>query len=86
MPLHELPSLAFPLYHIAGLVAVAAALVGLLFGIGWIWLVAAIVVLLLPAVLLGVKTSVQAGRPWSALALAVLYFTYGLARAVALFK
>jgi glycosyltransferase involved in cell wall biosynthesis len=86
MPPHELPSLAFPVYHLVGLLAVAAAVVGLLFGISWIWLAIAIAALLLPSILLGVKTSFQAGRPLSALPLAVLYFTYGLARAAALFK
>lgn len=86
MPLHELPSLAFPVYHLAGLLAVAAAVVGTLFGFSWIWLFAAIAVLLLPSMLLGLKTSIQTGRPLSAFPLAVLYFTYGLARAAALFK
>ncbi len=86
MPLHELPSLAFPVYHLVGLLAVTAAVVGLLLGTSWIWLAIAIAALLLPAALLGLKTSFQAGRPLSALPLAVLYFTYGLARAVALFK
>jgi hypothetical protein len=50
------------------------------------WLAAACIFLVLPAVLLGIKTSFQVGRPLAMPQLAALYFTYGLARAVALFK
>ncbi len=86
MPLHELPSLAFPLYHLAGLAAVVAATIALALGAPWVWPATAIGFLLLPAVLLGLKTSLQVGQPLAMPQLAVLYFTYGLARAAALFK
>ena len=86
MPLHELPSLGFPLCHLLGIAAVAIAAVALVFGASWLWLAAACIFLLLPAVLLGVKTSLQVGQPLAMPQLASLYFTYGLARAVALFK
>ncbi len=86
MPLHEIPSLAFPLYHLFGIAAVAIAAIAIAWGAPWLWLAAACVFLLLPAVLLGIKTSLQAGQPLAMPQLVVLYFTYGLARAVALFK
>jgi glycosyltransferase involved in cell wall biosynthesis len=88
MPLHELPSLAYPAYHLFGLIALAlmamwAIIVG---GIAWLWLATAAALLILPACLLGLKTGWQVQRPWAAPALGVLYFTYGLSRAAALFK
>jgi glycosyltransferase involved in cell wall biosynthesis len=86
MPLHELPSLAFPIYHLLGIAAVAIAAIALACGVSWMWLAAACIFLVLPAVLLGIKTSFQVGRPLAMPQLAALYFTYGLARAVALFK
>jgi glycosyltransferase involved in cell wall biosynthesis len=86
MPLHELPSLAFPIYHGVGLVLVFAACVAVTLGGSWLWPVAAVGFVVLPAVLLALKTSIQVKRPTAILPLAVLYFTYGLARLVALFK
>jgi GT2 family glycosyltransferase len=58
MPLHELPSLIYPLYHL--LAVLGLALAG--------------------------KTTVQTKKQLALPALAVLYFAYGLTRAVALFK
>jgi glycosyltransferase involved in cell wall biosynthesis len=94
MPLHELPSLLFPLYHLLGLAALAVALVGALVAGGsvfavssaWLWPAAAAGLLVLPAVLLGFNTGWQVRRITAAPALAVLYFVYGLSRAAALFK
>lgn len=86
MPLHELPSLAFPVYHGAGLALVIAAGVALALGASWLWLASAVGFLLLPALLLAIKTGVQVRRPSAIPPLAVLYFTYGLARLAALFK
>ena len=85
-PLHELPSLLFPLVHLLGMIAVFAAAVAAVLGVSWLWLAAAVLGLALPAMLLGLKTGLQAGQPLAVPQLAVLYFTYGLARAVALFK
>ncbi len=86
MPLHELPSLAFPLYHLLGIAAVASAAITWGLGASWLWLAAVVLALALPALMLGLKTSFQVGQPLAMPPLAVLYFTYGLARAVALFK
>lgn len=86
MPLHELPSLVFPLYYLLGLVVVAAAAIAFALGNSWQWLLAAVGLLALPAIILAVKTSWQVRRPLAMPGLAVLYFAYGLARAVALFK
>jgi glycosyltransferase involved in cell wall biosynthesis len=94
MPLHELPSLAWPLFHLLGLVALAAAAIWALVaggrafagGNAWLWPAVAAGLWLLPAVLLGIKTGWQVGRLSAAPALAVLYFVYGLSRAAALFK
>jgi glycosyltransferase involved in cell wall biosynthesis len=86
MPLHELPSLAFPVYHGVGLVLVVAACVAAALGYSWLWPAAAVGLVALPAVLLALKTGIQVRRPTAIVPLAVLYFTYGLARLVALFK
>ena len=86
MPLHELPSLVYPLYHLVALLAVVAAVAALAAGVSWLWLAAAMILLTLPAVLMGIKTALQVGRPLATPALAALYFAYGLVRAAALFK
>jgi hypothetical protein len=69
-----------------GLALVIAAGVAESLGHSWLWLAAAVGFTLLPALLLGLKTSLQVQRPIAFLPLAVLYFTYGLARLAALFK
>src|SRR4029453_7412931 len=86
MPLHELPSLVFPLYHLLGLGAVVAAIIALALGASWLWLDVTLLALAMPAGLLGLKTSLQVHQPLAMPQLAVLYFAYGLARAAALFK
>jgi glycosyltransferase involved in cell wall biosynthesis len=88
MPLHELPSLVFPFYHLIGIAVVVFALVLVATGFqnAWPWPISALALLVLPSVLLGLKTAWQTSRPDAAPALAVLYFVYGLARAAALFK
>lgn len=87
MPPAELPTLLYPSYHLLGaIIAVggtAAAAVGVL---SWMAVAALLGLLVAPALLLGLKTSWQAGRPVFALPLALLYFVYGLVRAAALFK
>jgi hypothetical protein len=55
-------------------------------GTSWLWLVGATGLLVLPALLLGLKTSWQVRRPLAMPQLSILYFTYGVARAAALFK
>lgn len=88
MPLHELPSLLFPLYHLLGsmLVAAMAVLAVALGGSFWLGLAVALCGLVLPSLLLGVKTSWQVQKLTAVPGLATLYFTFGLARALALFK
>lgn len=87
MPLAELPTLVYPLYHLIG---VSVSLGGVLAALAGYpsWMVAAVAwgVLVAPALLLGMKTAWQAGRPACALPLSLLYFLYGLVRAAALFK
>jgi len=88
MPLHELPSLLFPLYYLLGTVVFLAMAVAA-FALGsaaWLGVAAALCGLLLPSVLLGLKTSWQLQRLSAVPGLTTLYFTYGLARALALFK
>ena len=88
MPLHELPSLVYPLLHLLGLATVLFLLPWALVqgGTAWQWLCAATCALLMPSLLLGLKTSWEMRRLSAMPALAVLYLTYGLARAAALFK
>jgi glycosyltransferase involved in cell wall biosynthesis len=86
MPLHELPSLAFPIYHLLALTLLVAAAAAVAVGTSWLWLVGATGLLVLPALLLGLKTSWQVRRPLAMPQLSILYFTYGVARAAALFK
>jgi glycosyltransferase involved in cell wall biosynthesis len=86
MPLHEVPSLIWPLYHLVGLLVLLGA-VGLgLVQSSLLLPAVALGVLLFPSLALAVKTCVQVRHPWAIPALAVLYFVYGLARAAALFK
>jgi len=86
MPLHELPSLAFPIYHLLALVLLVATTVALAMGTSWLWLAGATGLLVLPAMLLGLKTSWQVRQPLAMPQLSILYFAYGMARAAALFK
>ena len=86
MPFHELPSLLFPLYHLLGVLAVLTLTSSAAWGGNWQWPLLAFLGLTLPALMLGLKTCWQLGR-WSALPpLTLLYFIYGLTRALALFK
>ena len=86
MPLHEVPSLAWPLFHLLGVIGLIAAIV---YGIGRASPVAPLAaagILILPSLLLSIKTCWQVRKPAAIPALAALYFTYGLCRAAALFK
>ena len=86
MPLHELPSLVFPIYHLLALMLLVAAVAAVAGGTSWLWMVGATGLFVLPALLLGLKTSWQVRQPLAMPQLSILYFTYGLARAAALFK
>ena len=84
-PLRDLPSLVWPAYHLILFLAALIALIGLAW---WsaTWLCLAIGLWIMPSLLLAGKTSVTL-REGSALpSLWVLYFVFGLSRALALFK
>lgn len=86
LPLHELPSLLFPLYHLFGLVGLVLMTGLTIAGLPWPFVATALFVLVLPSIVLGLKTCWQV-QNWPAFsALATLYFVYGLTRALALFK
>jgi hypothetical protein len=86
MPLHELPSLTFPLYHWLGGMLVIAAAVYAAISAQPLWLLLAAALLVLPSLLLALKTCWQLRQIAPLLPLAALYFTYGWSRAAALFK
>lgn len=86
MPLHELPSLVWPLFHLLAALVVIAALVYAVVSGSIAVPLAALIVLVLPSLLLAVKTCWQVRRLSAIPALAVLYLTYGMCRAAALFK
>jgi hypothetical protein len=86
MPLHELPSLAFPLYHLlTGVLLIVAAVVAAMFGQP-LWLALATALMVLPSLVLAAKTCCQLRQFTALFPLAALYFTYGWSRAAALFK
>jgi cellulose synthase/poly-beta-1,6-N-acetylglucosamine synthase-like glycosyltransferase len=86
MPLHELPSLLFPVWHAAALVALAAAII-VAFALGTLLYAGlALLALLAPALVLAAHTSWKTSRPRAVLPLAALYLAYGIVRAAALFK
>jgi len=86
MPWAELPSLLYPTYHLLAAIGLVTTLVG------WIWtgtLLPFLIVLVmfpLPALILAAKISCQIGQFTALPGLALLYMTYGLARAGALFR
>jgi glycosyltransferase involved in cell wall biosynthesis len=85
MPLRDLPSLVWPAYHLM----LSIVWIGLLIGSAWwpvSWAVIAWGFLVLPSLLLALKTSLLIREYQWMLALWVLYFVYGLSRALALFK
>jgi len=88
-PLRDLPSLIWPLWHILGGVVFAIVSIAAIFWTDVTWgAIGAMSFLawVLPAFLLSVRTCLAERRIASMPALAILYFFYGLARAVALFK
>ncbi len=88
-PMRDLPSLLWPLWHFVGGVVFAALAITAIISMERTWETLALTSLLawiLPSVLLSVRTCVSEKRTKCIPALAVLYFTYGLARAAALFK
>ena len=86
MPFHELPSLLFPLYHLLGLFAIGTLTAWAAWSGTWWWPVLAFLALIMPSLMLGLKTCWQEGRCIVLPALTLLYFVYGLVRALALFK
>jgi len=84
-PLRELPSLLFPAYFV---VAVAALLVALIaaWQISWGPAMVAAAAIMLPGLALAMVTSWRNKNAVAVLPLSLLYTTYGLARAAALFK
>jgi hypothetical protein len=83
--LAELPSVALPLYYLAGMLALPLTLLLCTLVGGPAWLLAAGAALLaLPAMSLALAVAIQVGRLRAWPALALVYFVYGLARAVAL--
>jgi hypothetical protein len=82
--LAELPSVALPLYHLAGLLALPLTALYALAGAPLWPLATSAGLLALPAMSLALAVAIQVGqlRAWPPLA--VVYFVYGLARAAAL--
>jgi glycosyltransferase involved in cell wall biosynthesis len=88
-PLRDLPSLLWPLWHFVGGVVFASLAITAIASIDRTWATLAAISLfawVLPSVVLAVRTCLSEKRTTSIPALAVLYFTYGIARAAALFK
>jgi len=88
-PMRDLPSLLWPLWHLVGGVVFAALAITALISMEQTWATLALTSLLawiLPSVLLSVRTCISEKRIKRIPALAVLYFTYGIARAAALLK
>ncbi len=86
MPMHELPSLLYPLYHLlCALLFVASIFPSAAFGEP-LWVALATTMMLLPSLALATKTSWGCRQIRDFPSLAVLYLTYGCARAAALFK
>ncbi len=88
-PMRDLPSLLWPLWHLVGGVVFAALAITAIISMERTWETLALTSLLawiLPSVLLSVRTCISEKRIKRIPALAVLYFTYGIARAAALLK
>ena len=86
MPLHEVPSLVWPLFHLLAVFGLIAAVIYGALQASPLVPLAAVALLVAPSFLLAVKTGWQLRR-WSAvLPLTLLYLTYGLCRSAALFK
>lgn len=86
MPLHELPSLAYPVYCLLmALLFVITGCMAIMTGLWWLPAIAA-ALMLTPALLLAVKTACQTRQPSALAPLTILYMTYGFARAAALFN
>jgi glycosyltransferase involved in cell wall biosynthesis len=86
MPWHEWPSLAFPAWHFFFLIAIITSLIALGWNASPYWLLGSVIALFLPSFLLALKTA-QQQRAWTHIPhLAVLYFTYALARVASFFS
>lgn len=84
-PLRELPSLLFPAYYGAAATALIVSVLLAWRGSWWPAIVAALAIML-PGLALALVTSWRNGSVRAVLPLSLLYVTYGLARAAALFK
>lgn len=86
MPLHELPSLIWPAYHLLALGAGLAAIVLTAVTLSPVYITIAAGVLVLPSLLLATSTALKVRRTTAIPALTILYFVYAISRAAALFK
>lgn len=85
-PWHELPSIVYPVYHLLGLAAVGAGAAIACSRREVRWVVAPALAVAAPSLLLALRTAWRTRSPRSIPGLAALYFTYGVARAAALFR
>lgn len=86
-PLRDLPSFIWPLWHLMGTLALMGSIALSCFDYRLLpCLLTNIVLLPMPALLLSAKTCFQQRNLQSILPLGILYFVYGIARAVALLK
>ena len=86
MPLHEVPSLVWPLFHLLAAMGLAAAVIYGAVALALLAPLLALGILLVPSVLLAVKSSWQVRKLSAIPPLTLLYLTYGLCRAAAIFK
>lgn len=84
--LDELPSLGYPLYMLVAVVLLGVGSVMDLMQHQLLFTPAAVGLLVLPALLLALRSAYQAARPQAIPQLSLLYFAYGLARACSLFR
>lgn len=84
--LDELPSLGYPLYMLIAVVLLGVGSVMDLMQQRLFFTPAAVGLLVLPALLLALRSAYQAARPQAIPQLSLLYFAYGLARACSLFR
>jgi glycosyltransferase involved in cell wall biosynthesis len=84
--LDELPSLGYPLYMLVAIVLLGAGVIMDLMQYRLLFTPVAAGLLVLPALLLALRSGYQAARLQAIPQLSLLYFAYGLARAFSLFR
>lgn len=84
--LDELPSLGYPLYMLVVVVLLGAGVIMDLMQYRLLFTPVAVGLLVLPALLLALRSGYQAARLQAIPQLSLLYFAYGLARAFSLFR